>query len=406
MEKSKIKVNLLFFSIAIMLTKFASMGDFAIYPITNEFYNLFPSSEGIVNYIISGPQLLIMVMAFAVPLLAKRMTKKTMIVLSTVIFAVGSVFSVIIADPLVMAAGRTLVGIGQGVLGIVSVTIVADVITDQNKQARLIGIYNASGNMAAMILSIAAGALAAYSWKHPFLLYFVSVPMLIAVVLFIPDIKIEEKAETEEKAKKEKISLNTEFWVMAIAAAVFSMLRTVIMYYMSSYVAENALGNTSVAATAASMAQLFAFIGAMSFALVYSKIERWIMPIACGIITVALILWCTTFTPVTVFVVYCLACGSSGLFMAYIYAHAMAIVEKRMLDTAIALLSAVCGVAAFIPTYFVTFVMKLLNSSTVTPTLWVNAAIGAVLFAVTLFYTVSLKRKLNRKPLTEQSAEL
>jgi len=398
MEKSKVKVkdNLLLFSIAIILTKFAIMGDFAIYPITNEFYNLFPNMEGIVNYIISGPQLIIMAMAFAVPYLSKKMSKKLLIIWSCIIFGIGSIFSVVIVNPYIILIGRTLVGIGQGILNIVTVTIIADVITDTSQQPKYVGIYNSSSNIAAMLLSLGAGAIAIYSWKHPFLLYIVTIPMIISAALFIPDIKTETVNNCEKKCENNKKPFGLEFWMVTVAAAAFSMLRTVITYYMSFYVAENALGGTGITATAASLAQLFAFVGAFSFSVVYSKIERWIMPLACGIITIALILWYVLPTPITVFIVYSLACGSSGMFMAYSFAHIMAIVEKEQVDSAVAIVSAGCGIAAFVPTYLVTCIMKLHNTTMVTPTTWVYATIGAVLFAVTLLFTTTFKGKAKK----------
>lgn len=397
MENQRKKTNnYILFSIAIILTKFAGMGDFAIYPITNQFYDLFPGMEGIVNYIISGPQLIIMAMAFVVPLLSGKISKKNLIVFSAAIFGVGSLLSAAIVNPWVIALGRTLVGAAQGILSVVSVTIISDVITEQDKQVKYVGVFNASGNMAAMLLSLGAGVLAGYSWKHPFLLYLISLPMLLAAIFFIPAQKEAAADKTGPAKVREKASLGTEFWVMAVAAAVFSMLRTIIMYYMSAYVTENSLGGSDVAATAASMAQLFAFVGAMSFTLVYSRIERWIMPIACGIMSAALLLWYAVPGAATVFIVYCLACGSSGLFMAYTYAHAMIIVDQKGIDTAIAILGAICGVAAFVPTYLVTFLMKLFGTASVTPILWVPFLIGAALFGVCLVYTVILKKNKRR----------
>lgn len=378
------------FSLAIVLTKFISMGDFAIYPITNEFYTHFPGQEGIINYIISGPQLIIMAMAFVVPVLGQRISKKTMMIWACALFSFGSLLSVVVVAPGIIAFGRTLVGIGQGILGIVSVSIIADVITDPNQQFKYVGIYNASGNAAAMLLSLGAGVLATYSWRHPFLLYLISIPALFAVIFFVPNKQV--KIIGTKDRPKEETPLGSEFWVVAVSAAVFSMLRTIIMYYMSSYVAENALGGTEIAATAASMAQLFAFVGAISFSLVYAKLERWIMPVSCALMAVALFLWNYAANLATVFVVYCLACGSSGLFMAYSYAHTMRIVANSKIDFAIAVLSALCGIAAFVPTYFITFLMKLLRTATVTPVLVVPMWIGMVLFALGFIYTARLTR--------------
>lgn len=380
------------FSVAIVLTKFASMGDFAIYPITNTLYTLFPGKESLVNYIISGPQLIIMAMAFSVPLLVRHLGKKKLVVLSNCLFAVGSLFSAVVENVFIIAFGRTLVGVGQGILGVVSVTIVSDVITQPAQQAKYIGLYNASGNAAAMLLSLGAGALAGYSWQHPFLLYLISIPMILASVLFIPETGMTQAPEPAS-LRSNHMSFGREFWFLAIAAGIFSMLRTIIMYYMSSYAVENGLGGSGIAATAASMAQLFAFVGAMSFTLVYAKIRRWIMPLACGIMSAALILWYAAPSSLTVFSVYCLACGSSGLFMAHSYAHTMLIVDKSMVNSAIAVLSAICGIAAFLPTYLVTFLMKLMGTSSVTPILCIPMGIGICLAFVCLLETIYLESK-------------
>lgn len=386
------KTNYLLFSLAIVLTKFASMGDFAIYPITNEFYTLFPGQEALVNYIISGPQLLIMVMAFLVPLMARKFSKKQMIVLASAAFGLGSLLSVVIPNAVVIALGRTLVGVSQGILGVAAVTIVSDVFLDPDRQARYVGIYNAGGNAAAMLLSLGAGALAEYGWQKPFLLYLIAVPMVLSAVFFLPETE-DRTGRTTAGQTREFTSLPLEFWMITLAGGVFSMLRTIVMYYMSSYAAENNLGGSGAAAAAASMAQLFAFVGAMSFTLVYSRIRRWIMPLACGVMAAAFILWCLTSGAATVYAVYCLACGSSGLFMSYCYAHTLSIVPAGRVNTATAILSAACGVAAFVPTYLITALMKCCGVSAVTPVLVIPMWIGILLSAGCLVYTLHLYRK-------------
>ena len=83
--------------------------------------------------------------------------------------------------------------------------------------------------------------------------------------------------------------------------------------------------------------------------------------------------------------------------MAYIYAHAMTIVDNASANTAIGVLSAVCGIAAFVPTYFVTFLMKVLGADTVSAVLFVPMLIGLALFAVCLLYTIHLHTREGSK---------
>lgn len=390
------KKGLFLFSVAIVLTRFAQMGDFVLYPITNEIYKLFPDAAGLANYIVSGPPLLIVAVALLLPLLSGRVGKRTLLVVGAALFAVGGILGAAWAAPEWMAFTRTLVGIGQGILGVVSVTIVTDVIQDKEKQARYVGIYNASSNLGAMILSLLSGGLAAFGWKAPFLLYLFAVPMVVALRCFVPEsaASISDDHERTKRTGDGRTRLGNEFWALTIAMGVFSILRTVVLYYMSAYVEENALGGSGLTALATSLSQAFAFAGAMSFTILYKRVGRWIMAVSCGMAAVALVLWCGAASAVTVFVVYCLICGGSGLFMAYSYAHSMLIVPRDGVDQAIGALSAVGGIASFVTTYLVTWLMKINRTDHVTIILPIPAFMACVLFTLTVFYTVYLKKNL------------
>lgn len=382
------------FSLAVILTRMYEMGDFVLYPITSELYKAFPEDTALVNYIISGPSLILLPMSLLTPYLARRFGKWKVIVAASVLMAVGGIFGVAFPTAPWMAFTRTLIGLGWGLMSVVSVTVVSDAITEPDKLVRYTGMYNASGNMGAVLFSLGSGALAAYGWQKPFLLYLLGIPMLAAVILFIPkDMPAARPAKKTEKTAKKKARLGVEFWMVMLVMATYSFLRTIVSYYMSLYVDENGLGGSGIAALAASSAQIFAFCGAMSSGFVYKKLGKWIMPVTSGALLVAMLLWTNVISGTTVFLVYCLACGASGMLMGFSYSHTLLIVPQEGVDTAVAILGAASGIACFLPTYFITWLMGLFNTSTVTPVLVVPEAIAFALFAVALLYVAATRKR-------------
>lgn len=106
---------------ALMLTNLAVMNDLVVIPVISNLYGEFADHMGLVNYIVSGPALIIVLTSLLASFLCKKMDKKAVLIIGAVFFAVGALLGVIVVNPYYMAFMRTLVGIGAGIEQVVSV---------------------------------------------------------------------------------------------------------------------------------------------------------------------------------------------------------------------------------------------------------------------------------------------
>lgn len=380
------------FLIAVMLSNIAVMGDNVIYTISNNIYNAFPDASGAVNYILSGPPLLLVIASLAAPFILKKVSKRSLLITGAALFTVGSVLGVVILNPAWMIATRSIVGIGQGFINVCAISLVSDVYYEENLRSRFVGYFNASMNIIGMLLSYFAGVIAQRSdWTNTFKLYWSAIPMLIMVILFVPKIKpaeelTESSEETSETSAKKtgKHGFSFGFWKMIILFFVGATLCMCVAYYMSVYVSENSLGGESLTGTAITVGQIVSFFGAMIYGALYSKLKHRTSLIGYICILLAMLLWWLIPSKATVFVVYSLESLGYLILLTYAYASGPMMVSASRADLAISIATAAYGIASFISTYFVSLLMKIMNTSLVSDLIPVLAAISVVILVLDL----------------------
>ena len=85
-EMTKIKRTLCL--IALMLTNLAVMNDLVIIPIISSFYQNFGDHMGLVNYIVSGPALIIVFTSLLASWLCRKLDKKVVLIAGALFFPV------------------------------------------------------------------------------------------------------------------------------------------------------------------------------------------------------------------------------------------------------------------------------------------------------------------------------
>lgn len=374
------------FLIAAMLSNIAVMADCALYPISNSLYGAFPDAQGLVNYILSGPPLLIVVFSLVTPLLLKKMSKRSVMILGSVLFTIGGIFGVTIEAPLYMAAMRTLVGIGQGMINVCAVALICEVYVDEQERSKYIGFFNASMNVVGMVFTYAAGQIAANSsWQNNFLLYLSAIPMLVMVVLFVPRLEADPSQDIGPASEK-KQGLGIDFWQMILVFFIICMLCMVPAYFMSVYVAENSLGSETVYGTASALGQVASFVSAMCFGAIYNKLKRFTCTIGIGLSVVCFTLWYVTTGVATVYAVSLIQSVAYLFLFSYCYARAPEIVPPEKVDTAIGIVTATYGIGGFLSTYFATFLMDVAHTERFTDVLIVLPIIAAVVLVLDSIY--------------------
>lgn len=383
--------------IAIMSTSVAVMADLVLNPVIKLLYGAFPNDMEAVNYIVSGPMLIIVIASLITGFLLKKMNKKTLMIIGGVIFAVGAIAGVLIEDPLYMCVMRTLVGIGSGVTNVVAVALIADLYDDDQVRAKITGYYNAALSFVGVVFSFVAGIVAeSFNWESVFNIYWVAVPMVILLVLFIPsirpgDIVHEDAAAATKSGKKE--GLGWRFWWMQVCWFVVNVIMcATFLYYLSSYIMENNLGGAAFAGTAASVKSIIGFLICLIFGLIYKKFGRAVMP-GCMIIAALSMILMVLFPSMAVALIFASIGGCAyKIAFSYAYAHGFSLVPASRTDDSASITTAVYGIGSFLSTYYATWLMQVMNTEVVTPT-WTVSAVVMVVFAVIEFIVMAKEKK-------------
>jgi MFS family permease len=382
--------------IAIMLTNIAVMADLVIIPIISNLYRAYPEHMQVVNYIVSGPMLIVVGASLLATLLLRKFSKKAVIVTGGVLFTVGAVLGIALENVWYVAAMRTLAGIGMGFVNVVAVGLIADIYEDESVRAKMTGYYNASMSFFGMVFSYASGILARNDgWQASFKCYWSAFPMLIMLIIFVPSIRKSDEPEikTRKTQKEAKAPFGWRYWSMAVSWLIMNIIfGATVLYFLSMYIVENNLGDSSFTGLAASVKSIVGLLAGVVFGFIYSKLKRQTNTICCLVSAVCLIIMIAAPSVVSVLVAGTIAGCAYKVAFSYEYVHGFEIVPPSRIDDAVAVTTAVYGIGSFASTYFGTWLMGVMRTDRATQT-WIVPVIIFVALGVVEIITSRIEKK-------------
>lgn len=381
------------FIITILLTNFAVMGDNVLYPIIYNLYGEFYDQIGAVNYIVSGPLLVIFIVSLIASKLLRIVSKKTMLIVGGTIFAISTIAGAIVPSATYMVIMRTFTGVGQALVNVAAIALIAEVYVDENKRGWMMGIYNACLGAVGAVFGFISGFLATVDWRNSYNIYWVSVPMVIMMIIFLPSIRpVKEENLKQEKQKREPFSLN--FWVIIFCLAVVTIAFNMMAFYVSLYVAEHGLGNEAVAGILSTCIAGGSVVLTLTFGFLYSKLKKNTLMLSFIILAAALILLYFIPNVIVAGFSFVLVGGAYGMAFAFSYAHGSAIAPVGKVDDAIGIATATYAISGFLSTYISTWLMNVMNTNgTITPTLVVP--IVAMILFIVIYPIITKEKQMN-----------
>lgn len=375
--------------IAILFSSVVVMADLVMVPVIGQIYGYYPQNMNAVNYIVSGPALVLLVASLVTPLLTRKIDKKIVFIIGAVAFAVGAVLGVAIDDPYYICFTRTLVGVGEGMVNVIGVAYIADLYEDAKTRARINGFYSAALSLAGMIFSYFAGILGTQGWMATYkIYYFTAIPMLVMAILFIPSVKRDRNVQKDASAEtvtKKKEKLGWKFWHMSIGWFVMNIaLGATVLYFISSYVTETGIGGSVAAGNAAALKSIFGFLLGLVFGWILEKCKRYTITWAYLIAAVTIVLMVAFPSQFMLYVVGTVCGLTYKIGMPYNYSHGFEIVPASRADDAVSITTAVYGLGTFLSTYCAGWLVSAMKSEGNLPTWWVWAVVMGVLFVADL----------------------
>ena len=193
--------------IALALSSMCTLGDMVINPIAAALYEAFAGqSEALINFAITGPALVGLPFGILAGILCDKMNKKVVMVAGFAIFAVSACFGAVDNLPLFVTLRCFATGVGWGITNTAALSILAAMYTDEAEHGKFVGWYNMVMSVMGAIMAAVAGILAVSGWQHAFWTYYISIPVLVMLIVFLPSMKpVAKSAGTDDESKKETV---------------------------------------------------------------------------------------------------------------------------------------------------------------------------------------------------------
>lgn len=166
--------------------------------------------------------------------------------------------------------GRAILGIGSGISAPVMTTLILSIMKG-DEVSKQFSRNSMATNFGAVIFQLLGGFLCNYNWKLPFAVYFMVIPTIIIVYLYLPE--PQEMVSTGLQSVKgfdikRIVTPHVIFW--AIVHAVYMLWFYAYVTQTSGIIIRNGFGNSTVAAVVLS---LFTLIGVFGGGL-FHKVQK------------------------------------------------------------------------------------------------------------------------------------
>ncbi|MDO4287992.1 MAG: MFS transporter [Eubacterium sp.] len=301
------------------------------------------------------------------------------------IFCIVAIWGAAIDNVYYVAAMRGIGGFMMGVTNVVAVAILTDAFIDEGKRAKMIGLYNTIMPITGSILSAIAGVLALKGWENVFNVYWMAVPMVIFIILFVPkNISNNQGDDVSSTRTTENLkeSLGSPFWVVMISFAFLVLGCMALQFFTSVYIAEHNLGDVAYVGLVTTIIGYGSVLTNAIFGFVYVKVKRKVLSLAYILPIVGSLMLMFIPNNIIVIIAYFLILAGYGFGFSSAYAYAPTLVTEHRVESAIGIATAAYSIATFFGTYFVTICMDLLNTDSFTKVIPVITVIFIILLIV------------------------
>lgn len=157
-----------------------------------------PRIETLLGLLLSLPSLAIVLTAAIFGVLAERIGRKPVLIVSLIIYAIGGASGLLINDMTGLLVGRIVLGIGVAGTMTIATMLAADYWTGQARM-KFMGKQAAVMSLGGVIFLILGGVLAEFSWRGAFSLYLLALPVAFLAWRNLANEKVVQKNEHTQK---------------------------------------------------------------------------------------------------------------------------------------------------------------------------------------------------------------
>lgn len=220
------------------------MGGAAVAPALPLIEQVFPGQDTLVSMIITIPSLAVAIVGFAMGALADRLGKVRVLATSLVVFTAAGAVGYLMeggsdTQLYILLVFRFVVGIGIAGISSAVTALIAEYYTGMDR-VRALSYQSAAMGVGVLILEYTGGVLAEFSWREPFLVYLIGVPILLMVLLTMREPQREDhgsmgRITPERKANKRLLTIC--YIIIFVAMTMAFLLPTKMPTYLQTELA-------------------------------------------------------------------------------------------------------------------------------------------------------------------------
>ncbi|MBU5305068.1 MFS transporter [Eubacterium callanderi] len=397
MLESLSKTKKLLAYMGILTTSFAVMYTTIFQVINYNIYEAFPNQTMAVNFFISGPYIVIMLVSFVSPAVYNRTNRKTALLAASIIFTVSALLFTRQTSIYGFITVNLICGVASAYINVAAVTMIAEIYVDEETRARYMGYYNSAMAAVGSLFSVIAGFLAHDSWIGAFNVYWSAALMTLMVALFIPSLP-KKMFEDRQGAKTKGFGfkkLGARFWILVLDFVALGITYFVPGFFLSLYIAEHGLGDVAYAGIALSVDTFGGAVFAFFFNRSYKKFGSYTSVAAFVLMSTVLFILYLFPNRILLVMIVTLMGGSYMTCISYAYQETTAVVPVEYVSAAMGIVVGVQYIATFLATYITTGLMKLLHTVELTPILVFPAA-WILVFAGIEYFSIKRHQKMTK----------
>lgn len=360
------------------LTTFAVMGDLVLIPVAENLYTAYVDTN-IVNFILSGPALICAFMSALSGKIIEHMGSRRFLCVGFGIYTLGSVGLIFANGEAVIILFRIAQGVGMGACSVCCIVLIAEHFVDSAVRGKMMGVYNGVMALMGTVIGFVSGIIASGRWQDVFFIYLATIPIFIAVLLFVPS---DRKTKNKVSVGKEQALFIPMKWGSVIRASLaffaYNLIYCVVYYQIAVIMADKGVVDTAFVGLLSSLGTAGSFVACTAFGFYFNRLKELSISIGYGIQTVFLIVLSLSDQPILI-ALSCLLLGAAyGLGMTYYMTYVTLIVPPVRVPVATSIVSFAMGISMFLAPYLPYALMSLVGLKTVLSTLPVLAGVLAV----------------------------
>lgn len=220
----------------------------------------------LVRLVLTLPALFIAVTAPLAGRLADQLGRRNLLMVCLVLYAIGGTSGFFLDDLYLILAGRALLGISIGGVMTVTVSLVGDYFTGDERNSFL-SIQSAFMALGGLIFLSLGGVLADISWRYPFCVYAFSLMVLLLAYFFLP-----EPTKTNKRASTFTEKLPLLAWFIYLAALFGIIGFYIVPVQLPFYLEEKGVTSATTVGIVLGMVTLSAAIAS----LLYTRLRQFV----------------------------------------------------------------------------------------------------------------------------------